>query len=185
MHRAILKDLLVTIKCPNPNEIDAMTIADLTVLPMDPMASIEASKAAEAIGVREIANYLCRPGIYIYLIITIIIIIIIGMDGYFASLPWDESAGSCCILEALTSHPGSAENMFSPGVFFYLTQCIFLCKVMLEGPSLNTKQLCIIFSGTSSGIVVIIATVIIIVIIIATVISCYGISTFMLNRIQT
>ena len=113
-----------------------MTIADLTVLPMDPMASLEASKAAEAIGVREIANYLCRPGI----------------DGYFASLPWDESAGSCCILEALTSHPGSAENVFSPGVFFFLTQCIFLCKVMLEGPSLNTKQLCIIFSGTSSGI---------------------------------
>jgi len=130
-----LKDLLVTIKCPKPDEIDSMTIADLTVLPMDPMASLEASKAAEAIGVREIANYLCRPGI----------------DGYFASLPWDESAGSCCILEALTSHPGSAENVFSPGVFFYLTQCIFLCKVMLEGPSLNTKQLCIIFSGTSSG----------------------------------
>ena len=42
-----------------------MTIADLTVLPMDPMASFEASKAAEAVGVRDIANYLCRPGIII------------------------------------------------------------------------------------------------------------------------
>jgi len=135
LHKAILKDLLVTIKCPMPDEIEKMTIADLTVLPMDPMASLECSKIAESVCVRDIAYYLCRP----------------GLDSYFASLPWDESAGCCCILEALTSHPGSAENIFSPGVFFFLTQCIFLCKVMLEGPSLSSKQLCIIFSGTSSA----------------------------------
>ena len=74
------------------------------MLPIDEAAALGLSQTCETVTIRALANFVCRP----------------EHRDYFESLPWDESVAGCCVLEALTLHRGTVENIFSAGAVAYL-----------------------------------------------------------------
>jgi hypothetical protein len=135
LRTSILTDLVRTVKAPdNPFCVNA-TLADLNVLPINEEAALGLSKTCETVTIRALANYVCRPEYH----------------DYFESLPWDESVAGCCVLEALTLHPGTVDNIFSPGAVFYLSRCLLLSKVLFLGPPMSDRRTVMLLCGVTSA----------------------------------
>jgi hypothetical protein len=135
LRRLILCDIVRTMKNPTLENCYDLTLADLNVLPLDRVAAIQFSKVAEDVGARAIAEFVCHP----------------DDEGYFESLPWDESIAGCVILEGLTVNLGTVENVFSAGAMHYLGMCLRLTKVMLLGPPMSDRQTVMLLIGVSSA----------------------------------
>jgi hypothetical protein len=91
MRAIVIYDLLRTMKRPNLNIAENLTVADLTVLPVNKEFSLAMSKTAEVFVTRDLADFLTHP----------------TDDKYFESLPLDESAAVCIVLEGLSMHFGN------------------------------------------------------------------------------
>ena len=74
------------------------------------------ARAAEELGGKEIAAFLCQPGV----------------PDHFSSLPWEESAAGCVIIDGLLSHKGTLDNVrvLGTGVAHYLGQCLHLSRFL-------------------------------------------------------
>jgi len=138
IRKAVYLDLLKTIKQPSLIISNDLSISDLVVMPnADPNSSLEMSKAAEAIGGQELADFLTHPG-----------------DAKHAeNLVWEEAVAGCVILEALTKHPGTAENLLASvySVGFYLGKCIFISRFMFIGKPPSDRRLLVILHGVRAA----------------------------------
>ena len=78
-------DLMRTIKRPEHDIADTLTIADLTLYPVIPEVSEDFSRAAEVTGAREITEFMTHP----------------GENMYIEHLEWEEAVAGCEVLEGL------------------------------------------------------------------------------------
>lgn len=99
MRAMVIYDILRTMKQPKLNLAENLTVADLTVLPVNKELSLAMSKTAEVFVTRDLADFLTHP----------------NDEKYFESLPLDESAAVCIALEGLSMHLGT----FNYSVVFY------------------------------------------------------------------
>ena len=107
---AVYLDLMRTIKRPEHDIADGLTIADLTLYPVIPEANEDLSRAAEVTGAREICDFMTHP----------------GENMYIEHLEWEEAVAGCEILEGLCTHRGTCENLFSEHTIYYLVRCLFI-----------------------------------------------------------
>lgn len=136
LRQAIMIDLLRSIRCPDPNTAEDLSLVDLVVLGNKiPEAPLEFSKAAEAVAAREIADFLTHP----------------NDERYFQSLPWDEAVAICCILEGLAAHKGTAMTLFSAGTIAFLGQAIYLSKFVILGPDMSDRRLMVVLNGVAAA----------------------------------
>jgi len=85
-------------------KIENLGISDMCVMPEDTAACLELSITAEAIGAKEIGEFLVRP----------------GLVQYVDELPWEEAVAGCVALDCLCRHPPTASSAFSDSVVYYL-----------------------------------------------------------------
>ena len=129
-------DLLKSCRGPAPEEADALTIADLVVWPLSRGLSLRLSRRAAAVNVVDLCFFLCRP----------------HHETFFSSLPWDESAAGCVLLEALCMHPETCRRCMSPGTARYLSQCLYLARLVIkDGPPLAGRQLLLVLRAVASA----------------------------------
>ena len=137
VRNAIYVDLLKTItSAAELDGSDTLSIADLIVLPIDWNASHELSIVAESIGALELSYWMVQP----------------SDKDYFSRLPWDEGVAGCVILDVLSSHGGTLENMYSVRMANYLGQCLHLSR-FLFGPKkeVTERQAQVVLTGVKSA----------------------------------
>ena len=125
VRQAVYLDILRTMKRPPLDVADDLTMADLAVMPVDEIATMEMSKTAEDVGAKALADFFSHP----------------HDDKFFPSLPWEESVSGCVALWGLSMHPGTVNNMFSQGMVWYLGQCIFTARFLFMGPEMSERKL--------------------------------------------
>eukprot|EP00605_Chrysophyceae_sp_TOSAG23-4_P001687 GSChrysophyteH1.ASY1.ANO1.1853.1 assembled CDS len=136
IRQSIYLDLLKTIKAyPGAVGSEKMHISDLVILPVDWQAAHDFSLVAESLCARELCAWLTHPE---------------EID-YFSTLPWDESAAGCVIMDALTCNNGTLENIFSVRMTIYLGSCLQLSRHMFSKRTLTDGQTLVILSGVCSA----------------------------------
>ncbi len=132
---AVYLDLMRTIKRPEHDIADGLTIADLTLYPVIPEANEDLSRAAEVTGAREICDFMTHP----------------GENMYIEHLEWEEAVAGCEILEGLCTHRGTCENLFSEHTIYYLVRCLFISRWMFSGPPQSDRRLMMSFNCVRSA----------------------------------
>lgn len=132
---SVYKDLMRTLKTPALEAADNLTISDLTVYPLIPENNDDFSRAAEVTGARDIADFLTHP----------------GDTQFIEHLDWDQAVAGCVILEGLTTHRGTAENLFSNHVVYYLVRSLFISRWMFAGPKQADQLLMMTFNCVRSA----------------------------------
>jgi len=116
-------------------KIENLTISDLCVLPEDAAACLEFSVTAEAMGAKEIGDFLVRP----------------GAVQYVDELPWEEAVAGCIILDCMCRHPATAASTFSPSAVYYLGRSLFILRWMFAGGSMVPRQLQLVLCGVQAA----------------------------------
>ena len=140
VRKAVYLDLLKTCKGPcAPETADSLTIADLVVMPCArPHCSTikDLSIVAEDVGAADLAHFLVHP----------------GEDKFIESLPWDEAAATCVILEALTRNCSTAEHLLGgTSVLDFLSRYMYISRYMVEQGRMAAAQLLILVNGLASA----------------------------------
>lgn len=142
VRRATFVDLMKTIKVvsyepQDASRFDSISITELILLPFQPdeVAVGMATSAHDMGAVRQLVDYLCHP----------------GEPAYFESLPWEESAASCQILQALSQSPLVAAEMFSDSVIYFLGQCLFVAKFAFLGKSVPDNKVKTVLSAVAAA----------------------------------
>ncbi len=128
-------DLLKTTRRPPLEVADALSIADLVVLPEHSESCLDFSVAAEMLGARDIADFLVRP----------------GHVQYVDELPLEEAVAGCVIIDALSRHKPTAASAFSPAAAYYLCRCLFILRWMFASGDMSTRQLLLVFTGVRAA----------------------------------
>ena len=135
MRTAVYLDLLKTARNIPAVAAANVTIADLVVLPADPVACKDMSIAAEMVGARDIADFLVHP----------------GDKQHTDRLPVEEAVAGCVILEAMCTHRTAAASLFSTDTVMYLGRCLFILRWMFSGKPMSERQLLLVFQGVKSA----------------------------------
>ena len=136
VRKAVYLDLLKTCKVPTLETADSLTIADLVVMPFSQKVSMDMSLVAEDVGVADLAHFLVHP----------------GEDKFIESLPWDEAAATCVILEALTRNCSTAEHLLGgTSVLDFLSRYMYISRYMVEQGRMSAAQLLILVNGLASA----------------------------------
>ena len=123
-----------TIKRPENDIAEKLTIADLICTQRFPAVSDDFSRTAEVTGAREITEFMTHP----------------GDNMYIEHLEWEEAVAGCEILEALCTHGGTCENLFSEHTIYYLVRCLFISRWMFSGPPQSDRRLMMTFNCVRS-----------------------------------
>lgn len=143
VRKLVYLDLLKSFKRPPLEIADALSIADLVLLPFSKSLPLKVSKGALALsvsshdhGVMDLCDFLCHP----------------SEQFFFESLPWDESAAGCIIMDGFSRHAETSRVCYSAGTIRYLAQCLYWGRHLIkDGPALLEKQLVIALLGVTSA----------------------------------
>jgi hypothetical protein len=116
-------------------QADGLSIADLVVLPTHERRELGMSKAFGTVGAKYVAEFVCHP----------------DQDTYYETLPLDECAATCTILEGMVAHPDTARQVFSAGAVRFIARFTYLCKYLFLGRAMADAQIMVLLNGVLSA----------------------------------
>jgi len=133
----LLKSLVKDVKL---EEADGLSIPDLVIRPLSKSLSLQVStNALVGLGsevVKDLCDFFCHP----------------TEETFFESLPFDEGAAGCIIVDGLTRNPDTCRVCFSSGTIRYLSHCLFNGRhVIKSGPPMTSSQLMVVLRGVVSA----------------------------------
>ena len=140
MRRLLFADLMKTIKIVDFEDsasFNELTLQELVMLPFTTDDVLDRmSRQARAISAAtQLSDFLCHP----------------GELSYFESMPWEESAAACQILQALSQCPQTALDLFSEGLVNFLGQCLYVAKHGFLGKSIAGMNIQIVLAGVTAA----------------------------------
>lgn len=140
MRRLLFLDLMKTIKIvdfEDSETFDSITLQELVLLPFTDDSTLEQmSKQARVINAaRQLSDFLCHP----------------GELSFFESMPWEESAATCQILQALSQSPETSLELFSEGLVNFLGQCLYVSKHAFIGKSIVGMNIQVVLAAVTAA----------------------------------
>lgn len=114
---------------------EQLSIADWVILENNESSCQLMSQNAILFGVKSIVDFLCHP----------------EEINYYDSLPLQESAAVCIVLEGLSTNRHTAQLAYSSGVINFLSKYIYLCKYLFLGKTMCLTQILIVLNGVKSA----------------------------------
>jgi hypothetical protein len=133
-------DLLRTMRTTDlvtDERAEQQSLADWVILPNDERLCSGLSTAAGLYGARALVDFVCHP----------------EDANYYESLPLDQSAASCVVLEGLSADTDTALQSFSSGTINFMSKYIYLCKYLFLGKRMLNSQILVILNGVKSAVV--------------------------------
>eukprot|EP01034_Spumella_vulgaris_P029563 gene29563-36632_t len=138
VRKALYLEILKTMKGVPVELADGLSIADLVVLPTHERRALGMSKAFGTVGAKFVVEFVCHP----------------DQDTYYETLPLDECAATCTILEGMAAHPDTARQVFSGGMVRFIARFTYLCKYLFLGRAMADAQIMVLLNGVLSASVV-------------------------------